>query len=279
MLVVVKPSGANSVQSHVAWLKRRIIQEKIACEWFYTLGEYQQDVLKLRELAQAHRLLVVIGGDGTINVAVNAIIGLNCQLAILPAGTGNDFARQFNRSLSQWRNAVFGENTIEVDVGCVNGRYFLNVMGLGYNAHVVRGIDSHKQKHRFSYVWAGLKAFFSYRAIRVNSPIFDAEQAVTMLLFANGQYFAAGIQCAPSAKPNNGFLTCIQFSATTRLASLCTMFAMLFAKHEKQANVHTVTIQQFEITTPDLAIEADGEMVGVTPAQVSIHPKAVALRL
>ncbi|WP_105166562.1 diacylglycerol/lipid kinase family protein [Pseudoalteromonas sp. T1lg23B] len=279
MLVVVKPSDANNALSHIAWLKGRARQEKLACEWFYTLGNYHQDLQQISVLAKKHRLLVVIGGDGTINLVVNAIVGLNCQLAILPAGTGNDFARQFNRTIAQWRNAVFSDNVIALDVGRVNQRYFINVMGLGYSAHVVRWMDSHQQKHRFSYVWAGIKALFSYRAIRVNSPTFGQEQAMMMLLFAKGQYFAAGVQCAPHAKPDDGLLTCIEFSSTTRLTSVYTLLAMLFAQHEKLAGVHTTTTKQFEITTSDLEIEADGEIVGLTPAMVSIHTKAIQLKL
>ncbi|CAM4280056.1 diacylglycerol/lipid kinase family protein [Pseudoalteromonas byunsanensis] len=279
MLVVVKPSDANNVQSHIAWLKARARQENVTCEWYYTLGNYSQDLQQIGMLAKKHHSLVVIGGDGTINLVVNAIAGLSCQLAILPAGTGNDFARQFNRSVTQWRNAVFCDNAIEVDLGRVNQRYFINVMGLGYSAHVVRSMDSRRQRHRFSYVWAGLKALLFYREIRANSPIFGTEQDMMMLLFAKGRYFAAGIKCAPSARAADGLLTCIQFSPATRLARLCTLVAMLFAKHEKLASVHSITMDQFEVTTPGLEIEADGEMVGVTPAKVSIHPKAIQLKL
>ncbi|CAH9065386.1 Diacylglycerol kinase [Pseudoalteromonas holothuriae] len=279
MLVVVKPSRAKSTSAHIAWLKTQIACKKISCDWFYTSGHYELDVEKLRTLMCRHDLLVAIGGDGTINIAVNAIVGLDCQLAILPAGTGNDFTRQFKRTTKQWRQSLFLDRTRSIDVGQVNQRYFINVMGLGYSAYVVKKIERNETRHRFRYLWAGLSALLSYEGIIVQSAIDKTPQALMMLLFANGQYFAAGVCCSSNASPDDGLLRCIQFSPKTRWERVKVFLSMLFARHKKQPSVYSRNLTRFDIITPGLDIEADGEIIGKTPAQVSILHSAISLRV
>ncbi|NOU53020.1 diacylglycerol kinase [Pseudoalteromonas sp. JBTF-M23] len=279
MLVVVKPGCAKCKQAHILWLNKQIEDKKLACRWFYTSGNYHEDLNKLRALVTMHRLLVVIGGDGTVHLAVNALIGSHCELAILPAGTGNDFARQFNRTTTQWRNSLFSHNKCKIDVGYVNQRYFINVLGLGYSAHVVKSVNRTKNRHRLSYVWAALKALFSYSGIWVRELDFETEQKMMMLLFANSKYFAAGIKCAPSADPEDGYLTRISISPSSYGERVKLFLAMLFALHQKAANVSVSRGRAFEILTPNLAIEADGELVGETPAKIGVWPKAIILKL
>ncbi|MBD1582727.1 diacylglycerol/lipid kinase family protein [Pseudoalteromonas sp. S16_S37] len=279
MLVVVKPSCAKCKQAHILWLNKQIEDKKLACRWFYTSGNYHEDLNKLHTLVATHHLLVVIGGDGTVNLAVNALIGSNCELAILPSGTGNDFARQFKRTTQQWRDSVFSPNKCLIDAGCVNQRYFINVMGLGYSAHVVQSVNRATKRHKLSYLWAALRALFSYPGIRLQATDSTIEQKVMMLLFANGPYFAAGIKCAPNADPTDGYLSCIKISPSSYGDRIKIFLAMLFAQHQKVAHVSVSCANTFEIATPHLDIEADGELVGQTPATISVSPKAIILKV
>ncbi|BBN80055.1 transcriptional regulator [Pseudoalteromonas sp. A25] len=278
MLVVVKPGDSQCKQAHIHWLQRQNEVKKLHCYWFYTTPNFNDDLNKLRRLVARHCLLVVIGGDGTIHLAANALVGSSCELAILPAGTGNDFARQFNRTTMQWRESVFSHRKSQIDVGFINQRYFINVMGLGYSAHVVNAVNKSSKRHPLSYIWAALKALFSYQGVFVRVAGSKVNKKVMMLLFANGQYFAAGIKCAPNATLHDGCLQVVSVSPDSHWARVKTFLMMLCAKHEKISCVSVSCGRHFDIVTPDLDIEADGELVGKTPAVIGIRQKALTLR-
>ncbi|MBQ4863375.1 YegS/Rv2252/BmrU family lipid kinase [Pseudoalteromonas sp. MMG013] len=276
MLVVVKPSAAVSTQRHLDWVKKQIQCKKMTCDWFFTTGNFINDVKNIRQLSQGQDVVVVIGGDGTLHLVINAIVGLTCRFALLPAGTGNDFARQFGYSLSQWRQSIFSTKYSAVDVGKVNSRYFVNMMGVGFSAKVVRAIKSQNKRNKLSYVWAGLLNLVSYQSVKVASSL-GHPTPMMMMLIANGRYFAAGLPCAPSADAQNGTLTCLEFHADSLITRLMTFLLMLFAQHERLSIVHKTESQQFSIDAVGLDIEADGEIIGETPAHVSCFPKAIEI--
>ena len=277
--MVVKPVHSKMAHAHIRWLKACSERKKIHNEWFYTSSSYARDVSKLKSMVQNHDVLVVVGGDGTVNLAVNAIVNTQCQLAILPAGTGNDFARQFGRSIHQWRDSVFSAQTYGVDLGRANQRYFINILGLGYSADVVKQLNDVKRKHMLSYLWAGLRMLFSEAGILTRSPVTGASQNMLMLLFANGPYFAAGIRSVPLASFDNGVLNCLQVTPKSQFARLKIFLAMLFAKHEHLKGVSQTSLVEYKVSTENLDIEADGEIIGQTPVLIRLYPQAIRLRL
>ncbi|KAF7767478.1 hypothetical protein PCIT_a4368 [Pseudoalteromonas citrea] len=277
MLVVVKPCSSKSSQSHVKWLKVQFAKKNIANEWFFTSGRFAEDVAQIRNQCVGQATVVVIGGDGTLHLVINATIGQPCNLALLPAGTGNDFARQFKLSITQWRDSVFKGTEQAIDVGVVNGRYFINMLGIGFSAHVVKTMQTQQKRGQFSYIWAGLLNLFNYRNVRLatsSTPL----RSMMMLLIANGQYFAAGLKCAPTAQYQSGELVSMHFYGESLLARLKIFTYMLFAQHIRLSSVAKTGGTHFMIHTDGLDIEADGEIIGQTPAKVSCCPGAIRLK-
>ncbi|TMP43754.1 diacylglycerol kinase [Pseudoalteromonas citrea] len=277
MLVVVKPCSSKSSQSHVKWLKGQFAKKNIANEWFFTSGRFAEDVAQIRSQCVGQATVVVIGGDGTLHLVINAMIGQPCNLALLPAGTGNDFARQFKLSMAQWRACVFTGTEQAVDVGMVNGRYFINMLGIGFSAHVVRTMQSQQKRGQFSYIWAGLLNLFNYRNVRLATSSAPS-RSMMMLLIANGQYFAAGLKCAPTAQYQSGELVGMHFYGESFLARLKTFTYMLFAQHMRLSSVIKTAGTHFMIHTGGLDIEADGEIIGQTPAKINCCPDAIRLK-
>ena len=273
MLVVVKPNQAKCGQEHCNWLKKRSKEKDIELEWYFTQGHFNQDVSSIRALAKKHTEIVVVGGDGSIHLVVNAIMALPCRLAILPAGTGNDFVRQFKRSMAQWRSCVFSETMKNVDVGKVNERYFINIAGVGFGAEVVKDIDTFEQRNKLSYVIAGAKKIFAFRGIYINNSM------SMMLLFANGQYFAAGLKAAPKANVQNKSLRVMHFKAGNLWQRIWSFLLMFIAQHERSDLITSIDAQTYRINEADLPLEADGELIGVTPANIRCIPGAIKLKI
>ncbi|KAF7787535.1 hypothetical protein PRUB_a4640 [Pseudoalteromonas rubra] len=157
------------MQRHVRWLRAQAEQRQITLSWYETTGFYGRDYDAIRLLLQVESAVVVVGGDGTINLVVNAMCGSSAQLACLPAGTGNDFCRQFGYTEKQWRATVFSSHCIALDLGAIGERCFVNIAGVGFNADVVQSLRGQKHGGALSYVWGGLKQLFCAPTIELKT--------------------------------------------------------------------------------------------------------------
>lgn len=272
MLVVVKPSSAKDIVEHTSWLEKEIASRKLDCRWFYTSGHFDVDRKAIKESLDKIHTVVVIGGDGTLHLVANALANTQVAVAVLPAGTGNDFARQFNLTIPQWRERIFSGTLHAIDLGRVNRRYFINIAGIGFNAAVVKDMDTFQHRHKLSYIFAGIKHLVSFKHIS------STDQSL-MRVFANGQFFAAGLKAAPSASVTNGKLLMLHFKAHSLLNRVWSFVLMLLQCHENSRLVDVHNVSEFAIEEPGLLIEADGEIVGETPAIVKVCPAALKIKL
>ena len=276
MLVVVNPLAGRAATQHIAWLEQQIKRKKCSVKWFYSSGNYASDCSAVTKLATAEDTVVVIGGDGTLNLVVNAVAKLPCDIALLPAGTGNDFARQFQYSAEEWRSSVFSPQTMAVDLGRVDQRWFVNIAGVGFNAHVVGKLQQGKRLGRFSYITAGLAALFAAKTLRLAHPGWP--QQGMMLLVANGKHFAGGLTPAPMASLADGHLELIWFTPKSIYQRVAVFAAMLFRRHMDSLHVYHQQAQRFEISEPGLAVEADGEIVATTPVEIRCYAGQIAIK-
>ncbi|WMN58533.1 diacylglycerol kinase [Pseudoalteromonas xiamenensis] len=264
-LVVYKPNGGRQAKKHLQWLKTQEQKHQIIWQWYATTGEFETDCRAIRLLANTVTQVIVIGGDGTLHLVVNATVEMPCRLALLPAGTGNDFARQFPFSQAQWRDTVFSHKTQRMDLGKVGGRYFHNIGGVGFNAAVVEALCVKNTRHPLSYVTAGLSQLFRFAGVLLE---LDNRQALPtmMLVVANGRYFAAGLCPAPNNDSQDGQFELLVFKGCKGWQRVVSFVGMLLQCHTSLPFVETWNSESITVHTVGLPIEADGELVGVTPA-------------
>ena len=161
-------------------------------------------------------LMVVAGGDGTVNYVVNAMKrkGLDIPLGVIPSGTANDFARALGMSREPLEAArqIASGGVERVDVGCVNGLWFVNIFSFGiFTTTSQRTPD--KRKHRIgklAYIIEGVKEFRSMHAvpleIEADGDRFDLRSL--MVLIFNGET-AGGFHLARRSSIKDGLFDCI----------------------------------------------------------------------
>ena len=161
-------------------------------------------------------LMVVAGGDGTVNYVVNAMKrkGLDIPLGVIPSGTANDFARALGMSREPLEAArqIASVGVERVDVGCVNGLWFVNIFSFGiFTTTSQRTPD--KRKHRIgklAYIIEGVKEFRSMHAvpleIEADGERFDLRSL--MVLIFNGET-AGGFHLARRSSIKDGLFDCI----------------------------------------------------------------------
>ncbi|WP_064974882.1 diacylglycerol/lipid kinase family protein [Alistipes provencensis] len=165
---------------------------------------------------EAIDLMVVAGGDGTVNYVVNAMKGkgLDIPVGVVPSGTANDFARALGMSCEPLEAArqIASGGVERVDVGCVNGLWFVNIFSFGiFTTTSQRTPD--KRKHRIgklAYIIEGVKEFRSMHAvpleIEADGERFDLRSL--MVLIFNGET-AGGFHLARRSSIKDGLFDCI----------------------------------------------------------------------
>jgi len=262
--------------------------------------DFQYHAIDLVErLSDSTDVFVAVGGDGTINEVVNGIMLLpqtikeKVWLGILPAGTGNDFARSLGITSSalELRKLIEDSTVEKIDVGKADYtteygkkaiRYFVNIAEVGIGAETVRLIDgSHKLLgSALSFMAATLQVFLTYKYpyVRLNSDSVQWQGRMTLIAFANSKYFGGGLGIAPDADPQSGYLQLVLVEKVSMSEFLRNVQNLRNAKRLNHEKIHYYNTKHLTIETIDkkqAVFESDGEYLGTTPVEISILPKSI----
>lgn len=159
-------------------------------------------------------MVVAVGGDGTINEVGRGIVGTETLLGVVPAGSGNGFARNFQFPLNQ-REAIrrlLHPESASIDVGKINDHYFFNVAGIGLDATISANFERFGMRGPLPYFLVGFREFFRYKPqpLRLHLEGREGEQSLhikpLILSIANAPQYGNGAIIAPSAHPADGVL-------------------------------------------------------------------------
>lgn len=164
---------------------------------------FARQALQNREFGGGPDVVVAAGGDGTINEVVNGMIGSAMQLAILPLGTANVLAAEIGtpRSADAIADAIVAGRTRSVHIGTANNRAFLQMAGIGMDAHVVERVSS-PLKHlmgKAAYGLAILRWLMAPPLTRYEVHVGNLRFSAASVIVANGRYYGGTFVCAPAA--------------------------------------------------------------------------------
>lgn len=231
--------------------------------------------------------IVIVGGDGSLVEALNGMdLTKDISLGIIPAGTGNDYARVLNlsREFDVAMETIITAKTKMVDIGMVNQTKFINVCCCGIDGEIIMDTDKIKKHIRGSaaYFLATIKNLASYKAKKVVIDIDGKKikREVILAAIGKGQYVGGGMRITPTADLTDGqFEICI----VNKLAKpkLIALFPSIF-KGEHVNIKPTVEVfkgKNVKINTIEdrLLVEADGNIIGTTPIEVSINNQKIKM--
>ena len=248
------------------------------------------------QLAEAARgrtgLLVVVGGDGTVNEVVNAAAGSEAELAILPSGTGQDFGRSHGipSDLDAAVRVALAGVTQTVDLGRVEcagsePRYFANVGSAGMSGAVARRANSMSKAlgGRLTFFYALTREFLGWRNTQVTVELAGGvrrEGRLHDVIVANGRWHGGGMHLAPEASQDDGLFDVVLIGDIDKLDFVTTsprLYNGAYLSHPKVEMLRSATVA-VEAAEP-LPLEVDGEPVGTTPARFEVVPGALKLRV
>lgn len=233
--------------------------------------------------------IIAVGGDGTMNEVARPLIGQDkVTTGLIPAGTGNDFNQILgfpDRFEAKHWDIFFGQHTIKMDVGEVNGQYFLNGMGLGFDAQVaaenyVEPGQVAKGQGKGKYLWHIIKTLLFYKEGRVSITSGEKEQESDCFIntISVGRRFAGSFLLTPEAIANDGLLDVCMI----RKLNLLQRFKIL-SMVPKGTHIHDVKVDYYQ--TEKLSIDfgkkvpfhVDGELYFDTKFEVKIIPSALKI--
>ena len=188
-----------------------------------------------------YRQVIAAGGDGTINICVNAMIrnNIDLPLAIFPAGTANDFAYYLDLPLevNSMIDIALGSNFTYSDLGRANDKYFLNVAAMGTMVDVSQKTDPNLKSILgvLSYYIRGIIEVPNLKPIpvRITSEEFSGEEHMYFMLIMNGRSAGGFKRLSPSAEINDGLFDVIVFREMPITDFLPLLINVLQGNHEK----------------------------------------------
>jgi len=227
-------------------------------------------------------IVAAAGGDGTLSEVLNGVIGSNACLALLPLGTGNDFARSvgLHDNLPRAVFTLFQGQPRSIDVGVAAGRHFLNVSGCGFDA-VVADRANHGPKWlsgAVAYLWAVLGELARYRAAEFTLEVDGKVRTLRAMMcsVANAQTYGGGMRIAPDAQLDDGLFDLCLLSETSKIEFILAFPRVFRGTHTTHPKIEMLRASKVRIeTTPPLPLLVDGEICGTTPVEFTILPRAI----
>jgi diacylglycerol kinase (ATP) len=221
--------------------------------------------------------VVVCGGDGTLNLAVREFDLANGTLALIPTGSGNDFARVTGvpRKLGAACDNVLDGRVREVDVALANGVRYLGVAGLGFDSEVADFANRHVKFLRGSavYLYAIFRVLpkFTPRAVRMRTENGARDEQIMFAAVGNTRQYGGGIRITPEATIDDGLLDLCVVHETTRVELLKTLPKAYMGAHVKSEFVEMGRGREFHFESErELAVYADGEPLTKTPVSFGL---------
>jgi diacylglycerol kinase (ATP) len=216
--------------------------------------------------------LVVAGGDGTINEALNGLCGSSVALGIVPLGTANVLAAELGIGMSA-KNvaaAIMDGRPRSVTLGTVNGRRFSMMAGVGFDAHVVRDVSSKLKRAlgKGAYVLETLRQLVVYSSKFYDVRVDGVPMRAASLLICNGHYYGGQFVAAPQARLESPELQVVLFQRAGRFATIRYALALATGRLPTRPDVRILAAQTIEIDGPvGEPVQGDGDVIAHLPAK------------
>ncbi|TET26392.1 MAG: diacylglycerol kinase family lipid kinase [Dehalococcoidia bacterium] len=293
--VIVNPAaGAYSTRRKWPVINKLLKEAGLSFDYQHTEGVGHATELALAATTDGYRYLVAVGGDGTVNEVANGILGSmaaqHTVLGVVSTGTGSDFARSIGipRHYARACSCLTSPRRQAIDIGVVNyrrggrfeQRFFVNAAGIGFDARVVEVTQGWPKYFggTIPYVAGLLCSLFGYRnksvVLRVGGRV--EAKCVLSIVVSNGCSFGGGMRVAPQAELNDSLLDVITVGDMSKFELLKAFPAIYKGTHINHPKIRMEKATSITVESSEpVLVQADGELLGETPASFHLMPSAL----
>ncbi len=302
MLVIANPAAGRGRSAVLPRLVRALSAAGLAHQVEPTRGPgHATELAHAAVTERGLRYVVAVGGDGTVHEVVNGLVDAetgtphrdDLVLGVVAGGSGCDFLRTFglDRSPEVLARHLAGETTMRIDLGRVRltgtdgrplTRVFANIAEAGWGAEVTRRANRLPRLFGPSrYIIATLSATGAMRQVETTVAVdhTSTTEPVSEVVVANGQFFGGGMKVAPRALPDDGRFN-IQTWCTRPVDVLRELPKVRVGEHLDRPDVREWQSTTVAISGDvPLLVEADGEVLGQTPAAFDVLPGVLSMKI
>lgn len=225
--------------------------------------------------------LVVVGGDGMVHMAVQALAGTDVNLGIIPAGTGNDVARYFGiprKDPQAAADVVVGSHVRIIDLAKTSGEYFVTVLAAGFDSMVNERANRMRwPKGQMRYNIATLAELRVFEPLPYTLELDGVVRRLDAMVVAvgNGPSFGGGLRITHGAELDDGMLDVVIIKPMTKLDLVRTYPKLFTGGHTTHPQYEHHRVKSVTVAAPGVVAYADGERLGALPLTVDVAPLAL----
>jgi diacylglycerol kinase (ATP) len=299
MVLICNPAaGGGGARRALPEVRRHLEARDLDYDVRFTEGRGHATELARQALEKGCRFVVAVGGDGTIHEVANGLIESDrlvhddAVMGVVAAGTGADFIKTFGIPAMPGHAVAHldGGQSFPIDVGKVTymdgekkvSRYFVNVAEVGLGAEVAAQAERlPRWLGPTLYVVAFWMTIPRHKASQVSVDLVDRryEGSMNNLIVANGQFFGGGMKIAPRAAPTDGVFD-IQIEHASKREEIAVMPKVFRGEHVPHPDIFEAKRVRVSIdATRAIRVEADGELLGRTPASFELLRDLIRLKV
>lgn len=284
--VVANPaSGTRKVESTLRELVDYFASKQYPYDVFLTAKSQNAWKTVAENFTEKYTDLVVLGGDGTINEAINGL-KYDCPVSIIPCGSGNDFCKNIDigETIEEQIQNIDHGLPLKIDLGECNGRKFINGVGIGFDGQIVADIQNRRSllKGPAKYYYFVLRILASYRARLFDYTIDDLKlkKHLILLCIGNGTTFGGSFRLIPDSSLIDGKLDICAIGKVSPLRRFLNIHRLQKGSHGvlKEVTFHQATSLKIA-KNPALFAHIDGEFFGNPPFAIKVLPNALTIRV
>jgi YegS/Rv2252/BmrU family lipid kinase len=281
--VILNPSAGRGAGGKLLHRIEAALEQECPGDWTILTPTSAQDTTRIaKTLAEeGWERIGAAGGDGTLNLAAQGLVGTAAALAPIPAGTGNDFARSIgvSKTPEEAVSSLVNGDIQEADLLRVRDLISINSLACGFDAIVGMEVnEGGKSKGTLAYLGAVLKVLPSFRPFLLEIETSESQWTGMAMLctVANACYYGGGMKIAPTASPFSGHMEIVIVGEMGRFELVQKLGKVFSGAHVRDEKVKVMQASWAKITTdPQMPVLADGDPAGYTPFKVELDPGAI----
>ncbi|MEN8263633.1 MAG: diacylglycerol kinase family protein [Nitrospirota bacterium] len=283
--LIINPIAGNKAFRSVGEIED-LLKEKADLTTFVT--RKRGDALSYAKELSGADLVIVAGGDGTINEVINGMLTADSTgqdripLGIIPVGTANVLAKETGipENIEDSVKLALSGTPRKLSVGKINGRYFMLMAGIGFDGETVFGVNGGLKKisGKFAYVVSGVKTLIRFNLPLIKIKTSSGEMQGYTAVVSNVRCYGGHQYVTPEASITEPVLDICIFKGKTRMGFLRFVIDVLRGKHLHLPEVEYGKFEEFDITSDrTVHVQIDGDYFGTLPVKIEVVRDAVSL--
>jgi diacylglycerol kinase (ATP) len=268
-------SGVRNKGAIPALIDQYLDQSKFSYVFIETTHRGHAAEIAAASLNDNTDIIVIIGGDGSINEVSRILVHTNLQLGIIPGGSGNGISRHF-RIPRNFKKAILTLNTAQpltIDTGTINGNHFLGFCGLGYDAHIAHQFDIKGKRGFWNYVKLVLHQLRKFQKMNVIVKNMDnlIGKELYLCSFMNVSQFGNNFRISKSADPSDGKLDMVMIQRPPIFPMLRLFFLGFFGDIGNSRYVKTYREAYFQLNNVSSIAHIDGDPIELHGEEIEVR--------